>query len=80
MRFFVIKLTLRNGSLLHPWTMFDESYQDAMSRFLASTTDDDVVEIEMKERPLTDAAAFGRNGDDPDTAIMQHPDYVWTQP
>ena len=75
MKFFVARLTYRDGEHSPPWSLFAEDMSAAIVQMKVDP-DSDVVEITIRERPLTEVTFFR---DDPveKTGVEQHPGMIW---
>ncbi|WP_426238151.1 hypothetical protein [Pararhizobium sp. DWP1-1-3] len=77
MKLFIAKLTYKNGDRAHPWSLFASTYADAVARLEQGSRSDEFSQIAVKERPITEASIYGRDPQNADGAILEHPEIVW---
>lgn len=80
MKFFVAKMTYLDGDLAYPWTVFAESFAEAVKRLETGSKADEFSEIVVKELQLSAAGFYGRDPSDPKDAALalEHLDLPWS--
>ncbi len=76
MKFFVAKMTYKNGDRSHPWTLFAPSYADAVQRLETGSRADDFSAIAVAESFRADY--FGRTLHEPNDSVVEHHDITWS--
>jgi len=75
-KFFIAKLTFKNGDVSHPLSLFAENMRSALARLEEKVYADELTQIIVRERSLAEASVgYGRTSQETD--IKEHHDIEW---
>lgn len=77
MKFFIAKMVYKDGDLAYPWSLFAETFTEAVHRLETGSWADEFSEITVRELPMSETSFFGRDPNDKTDLIIEHQNIPW---